>query len=195
MRRDALRLQPYGTKLCLANQRPRTTECCNKHETSLSAYRASIFRAPTAAGQIIDRHGSLLELKKALNIPPATSSASTRAPASRQPEPIRTQYQPFVVETMSGIPGNLANQWTWSPGPYNACQMNIRCRGPCTYILVTNVPVREAQLKWFFRGNSGIGTRFQRSGRYVGSCSLGLITLTDSRQAQTQYHRVAFGSG
>lgn len=67
---------------------------------------------------------------------------------------------------MSGIPGNLANEWVWNPSPNNGCRMSIRCRGHGSYILVTNVPVQEAKLTWHFRGNSGLGTRFQRSGRY-----------------------------
>lgn len=66
---------------------------------------------------------------------------------------------------MSGIPGSLANRWTWQPSPNNGCRMEIRCRGHGNYVLVTSVPVQEAKLTWHYQGRSGVGTTFQVSGR------------------------------
>ena len=51
----------------------------------------------------------------------------------------------------------------------NFARVQIRSRGPTTYILRTNVPIGQARVLWTFGRRSAVGTQFARSGRYVRS--------------------------
>lgn len=86
------------------------------------------------------------------------------------------------------IPGQLVNTWTWQPSPNNGCRVPIRCRGHGTYILVTNIAVREPKVLWTYKGRSGTGTTFQRSGRYVVEwLEAYMHQLTSSDPARTSW--------
>jgi hypothetical protein len=99
---------------------------------------------------------------------PASLSSNTKAGAGLVfPEAflcLTSTQSPSYLANMSGIPGALANRWTWQPSPNNGCRMDIKCRGHGNYVLVTNVPVQEAKLVWHYQGRSGVGTTFQVSG-------------------------------